>query len=163
MQDPQPGQQVPGDVAVGPVGGRDHDQERQALDVDRNMPLSPIDAFARIESALVACDRLGGLDRLGVGDRRDRARAASGPGADLFAQLVPDAGEDPGAGPAGEEPVDRLPGDAVVVRQGPPFAAVVGDVSDGVDDIAPRVLLRPAAPGRSGSIRAHSAAVVSEG
>jgi hypothetical protein len=89
--------------------------------------------------------------------------------ADLLAEGVVDPAQGAVGGPAGEVAVDGGPG-WEVGGQRAPDAAVVDQVADGVDDLAAGVGLGSAAGGLGagwwgsrGSIRAHSASVVSEG
>jgi hypothetical protein len=148
-----PHQQVAG-VAVLHVGAGDQHGQQQPGGVSDDVPLAPVDLLAGVVAATGPADRVGAAHGLGVHQRRRRLRGAALDQADLLPQRVVDAVECPVAGPDGEVVAHQRPG-WEVRRQGPPDAAVVGEVADRVDDVAAWVGHRPAAPSGCRSTGRH--------
>ena len=90
-------QQRPGGVAVLDAGGGDQHGQQQPDRVDGDVPLAAVDLLARVVArGWLAGDLLGGLDGLGVDDRRAGPGPAAGRGADWRAVAV-----HPGGGAVG--------------------------------------------------------------
>jgi hypothetical protein len=92
-----------------------------------------------------ACDRLGGLDRLGVDDRRGRGRRAAGRDAALDAQPIMHPLGRAGFRPPVQHVIDRAER-REAARHGPPLDAFLDQVADRVHDVPAAALCRPAAP-----------------
>ncbi len=73
-----PVNQVPAAGGVGDGRGGDDYGQDQAEEVGDDVALAALDLLARVDPLLGLGDVGGGRDRLGVGDRRVRARGASG-------------------------------------------------------------------------------------
>jgi hypothetical protein len=99
--------------------------------------------FGGVVAAALLGDGVGGPHRLGVDDRRARNGVGACDEADLGAELVVQCAGGAAGVPAPVEPVYGAPG-REVTGQGPPHAAVMGHIADGVDDVAPMMRLWPA-------------------
>jgi hypothetical protein len=119
----------------------------QALGVHDQVPFAAVDLLAGVVAAGVLADGLGSLDGLGVDDGGHRPGGPAHLAADPLAELVTDLSDHAGGGPAGHEPVTGAAG-RDVFGQGPPLAAGIDHVADGVHDLPAGMLLRTAA-GRS--------------
>jgi hypothetical protein len=93
--------------------------------------------FVRVDVLVGLGDVGGGLDRLGVGDRRVRAGRAAGLLASLGAQRIVNLRGDALVFPSGIVGVDSLPG-REVMGQVPPLRPGAVDVQDRVHDAAHR-------------------------
>src|ERR1019366_4289672 len=144
----QPPQQVAGGVA-GLHGGGGHqdpqDHQDQAEGIGGDVPLAALDFLPGVIPAAGLGHSVGGLHRLGVDDRRGRAGAAAGQHPDLAAQLIVHSAGGAAGLPRPDVAVDGAPV-GQVGGQRPPYAPVVDQVADGIDDAAAAVGARAAAP-----------------
>src|SRR5215510_7587187 len=110
----------------------DHDQQKQAEDVDHDMAFAPVDLLMHIGSALFPT--FGRLDALAINN--------GGAGLGLPPGLLPDLRDQghvevfpqPAVAPPPIIAIDRLPRGKVVGQQ-PPRLPTAHDIEDGIDDL----------------------------
>jgi hypothetical protein len=126
----------------------DEDRHQQSGGGDDDVAFTSVDLLAGVVTAAGTPDGLRRAEGLGVDQAGGRDGLAAFGDANLFTQGVMDPGQGAVGGPDGEVVGDELRV-REVARQGPPDAAVVGDVADRSDDVPPGLPHESTASGRA--------------